>query len=270
MESKKPYLSNTRLGMLSRCGIQYQYRYIDGIIAPPSVPMVRGIAVHDTVRADLDAKRVSGELMADEEVKDIAAEKAKATFDGMEPELTADEKESGREKTRAAVIDTAVALNSLHHSEIAPGIEPVYLERRFRIEIPSCSHDMVGVIDVQEPTKLRDTKTTGKSPGKNEAHNSLQLTVYSLGAKVIDGVEPESLHLDYLVSTKPPKAVSLKTTRTKAHYESLLRRVEQAAKVIESGAFMPASPDHWCCSKKWCGWYDRCPWGSANRVQFNV
>ena len=36
----KPYLSPTQLDMAAKCGMQYQFRYVDGLKIPPAVAMV--------------------------------------------------------------------------------------------------------------------------------------------------------------------------------------------------------------------------------------
>jgi RecB family exonuclease len=162
-------------------------------------------------------------------------------------------------------VDFAVACATLHHEQVAPALEPVAVERKFHVELPG-PFDLAGTIDVQEQARLRDTKTTAKSPSEDAADKSLQLTVYHY-ALSREGTAVESVHLDYLVrGAKTRKVVPLKSTRGTVDHERLLRLVDLAGRQIQSGIFLPCDPSAWCCSPRWCGYWDRCPFGARGTV----
>jgi hypothetical protein len=131
-------------------------------------------------------------------------------------------------------------------------------------------------------TTIRDTKTSGKSPTKSiydqvragvplkdikpgVADTSLQLSIYALAAQVTEGRIPDLVALDYLVETKKKDGsvsnryyVPTLAKRTLEDVEVDLRRIENFAQVMKSGSFTPADPTWWGCSKKWCGYFERC------------
>lgn len=117
-EKKKPYFSKTQLEMLSRCGMQYKFRYVDGIIAPPGVSLIRGSSVHQTIREDLNAKRETGELLSEDDVRDLARDRAECNWSGQEPKLTEDEAELGEDAVRGKMVDETISLATLHHNAI--------------------------------------------------------------------------------------------------------------------------------------------------------
>lgn len=140
--------------------------------------------------------------------------------------------------------------------------------------------DFAGEIDVQEMydgylldeplgTKIvnvRDSKTSGKSPSDDSAEDSAQLVGYSLATLVMDKVLPQSVTLDYLVRT--PKRHDLKyvprsTTVDMNDINMFLFRFARAVHswhvACKTGSFLPANPDDWHCSSKFCGYFDRCP-----------
>jgi len=80
---------------------------------------------------------------------------------------------------------------------------------------------------------------------------------------VCDKEEAPALYLDYLVKTKTPKVVIQQTTRSEFQQMVMLRRIERAAEIIEKGAFMPANPSEWICSRKWCGYSNTCKFYSG-------
>jgi len=269
----KPHLSHSQLSMLRRCGLQYEFRYIEGIKAPPGVAALRGRSVHGVVRKDLTNKMQTGALLERAAVTEGAAATFEAEWDAEAPHLTPEEKLLGARKLKGATKDTVIALAELHHDELAPDITPTHVERAFRLETPG-PYDLLGYIDVMDQRAdgswVRDTKTAAKSPSKGNAETSDQLTVYSLAVKVLDGKSPAGLALDHLVATKKPKTVTLTTTRGEADYRRYLDLVARAGDLIQAGKFLPAEEGHWCCSEKWCGYWNQCPHGKRGRTQAQV
>ena len=259
-------LSISRLNMLLRCPMQYQHRYVDGVIAPPGVALIVGKGTHRANASDLLAKMDSGSLLSSAEVKAIAADATKREWDSQEVALDEEEKAEGAEKVKGDAIDRSVVLASLYHEDIAPAVEPTGIEQQFTLPLPT-GDDLTGFIDVNTETKIRDCKTTGKSPDAEAANKSLQLTGYiwaeweASGRTAIKGGA-----LDHLVTLKKSaKAVVQETTRTPLDFERLHARLDYAGQTIRAGLFAPCDPGQWCCSPKWCGWWNRCDFGAKGR-----
>lgn len=259
----KPHLSASALGTLARCGLQYDYRYNQGIKSPPGVALVIGKGTHAAVEKDLRNKLEWGSLLDDEAVRDIAADETRKTWEADEPIVNDGDPDQG------AAVDTAVSLATAHHHELAPTIAPVAIERGFVLELDGFPFDIMGYVDIDEATRIRDTKTASKSPSGGEADASDQLTIYHLDATV-RGEGHKTVALDYIVKTRQAKTVTLESTRGPDDHARLLRKVEAAARVIESGAFYPADPGSWACSKKFCGYWSRCPFGERKAVSVGL
>lgn len=262
MSETKKHLSPSALSMLSKCGVQYAFRYLEGKKIPPAAAMIAGTAVDKAANADLTSKMVLGELEPEEKLLSIARDTVHEEWGKEGVQLSKEEREVGEKIIKGMVVDKAVALASLHHVQVAPVIEPIAVQRRFRVPLDDFPFDLVGVIDVQEAAAVRDLKTAGKSPSKDAAENSDQLTFYGLGVSALDGAAPEKLVLDTLVYTPAGNTsiVTLETKRSNADYQVQMNRIERAAEVIEAGHFMPARPDDWWCSEKWCGYHSICPY----------
>lgn len=274
-EQKKPHLSPTQLGMLEKCGVQYQFRYLDKLKAkPPGANLHVGRGVHHAVELDLTEKMANAVLLPTEQIVDLARD---GTLASMEESGLSLEEHDTIAVAKGFAVDKAVRLAQLHHAELAPELQPVAVERKFRVELKGYPYDLVGVIDVEEEREwthgdaggivrvVRDTKTSAKSPAKDAADTSSQLTFYAAGKLALDGVLPDKLVLDTLVDLKRgPEIRYSETTRDMADVQMLLRRVERATQVIQAGAFMPANPaTDWYCSAKWCGYHSQCPFASA-------
>lgn len=268
-ETRKPALSISALDMLSKCGEQYRRRYVAGEKIPPAVAMLVGRGVDKSVDRNLTSKIETKQLLPVEEIKDTARDTVVAEWDKGGVVLNEDEIRDGIKAVRAAAIDKAVRLSSLHATSAAPQIQPTHVQRKWTIELQGYPADLTGVIDIQEGSiAVRDTKTSAKSPREDEAHLSDQLTLYALAGKVLDGQPPAVVALDYLVDTKTPKHVVRESTRDNSDFRVMLRRVDTAMKAIDRGVFVPARQTDWWCSKRWCGYFDSCPYARQPKSVF--
>lgn len=250
------------LNTISKCGAQFEKRYINGEKVPPSVPMIIGTATDKSVTADLGHKiETGGELLSDGDVQDIARDALTAEWENGVKVAEDDIEDDIGSKGKA--IDTSVALALLHHKDAAPAICPTHVQRSWVMDIEGLPIQLAGTIDIQEGmASIRDTKTSGKSPNKDAADVSLQLTTYALAVRQHDGAIPAAVALDFLVRTKKPKLVPLASKRTEADFPHLLERIYQVNRIIESGMFMPAPIDAWWCSAKWCGYHNTCKYAA--------
>lgn len=255
-------LHATDLGTLARCGVQFYYRRVEGIIVPPAIALVVGKATHKAVETNMQAKLATGQMAEREAIDEIGKASVKGDF---ERGVTLDDDEKGVaiEKLRGQAEDKTVRLSGVHYSHLAPVIVPKFIERQWVLELPEEPMDLCGRIDLQEEDCVRDTKTASKTPPLSVAGGSMQLTVYALAARIMDGVIPTKFTLDNLVDLKTPKAVVHETTRTMADIESLLARVKAVMRAIKAGNFIPADPTSWCCAPRWCGFWSRCPYARA-------
>lgn len=276
----KPFFSPTQLAMLRRCPLQYYYRYVEGLKVPPGISLLRGIAVHDAAEKNLRHKMSTGGLLPKDTVADIARDSFEAQWQKEPPMLDDDEKERGVDAVRGEAVDASVRLAVVHHEQLAPTIEPEHIERGFKIEIEDGPYDLLGYLDLQEALpeenergeevawhRVRDLKTSRKSPAADAAAKSDQLTCYSLAVAVLDGETPRELAIDTLVDLKKePKVVTQLTRRSDVDHQRLLDLVARAGKVVAAGNFLPADEGSWVCSSRWCGYYDSiCPHGARGR-----
>lgn len=256
---EKPHLSITQINMLNACGQQYYFRYLLGKKIPPGISLVVGKTVDDSVNKNLQSKIDTGELMPVEQVLDIAHDQFEANWhkDGI---LFTPEEAENPKKAKGEATDKTIRLATLHAKEMAPAIQPKEVQRRMLVHLEGYPVDLLGFIDIQEEDATRDTKTASKSPAANMADVSDQLTFYAMANYAVDNRIPSQLVLDCLIDNKVPKAVSLVTTRTEDDFEPMLRRIENAVMAIEKGVFLPCRQDDWHCSRRFCGYFNICPY----------
>jgi len=268
MESKKLTIHQSTLATISRCGMQAYYRYVEKRRSPPGIAALAGTAVHKAVEHNLKTKMASGKLADIEDVRQLAAEAARGGFDS-EVLMTVEEQQQG-DALIGSTIDRVVRLASMHATEAAPHIEPTHIEQVFRLESGG-DIALEGTVDVLEAARgvMRDTKTSGKSYAADAAANSVQKDFYAMMAQK-HGFKIDKFKLDVLVGTGKKYQYQQVESPTPTDHEPLLRRIDAAVRVFESGAFMPADPTDWCCNPKWCGYWQICPYGERRRKQFAI
>lgn len=254
------------LNLLSRCGVAFENRYIKRLPSTTSPSLVIGTAVHRAQAEDLGTKMNTGALLPDSDVADIARDAAREEWALGEVRLDEQDRDDGYAGTRDEAVDASVGMASFYHAAAAPKVTPVAVERGWVLDVEGAAMpiQVAGRIDLQTAEgAIRDTKTSAKSPIKSAAHESIQLTMYSLALLKHDGALPTSVGLDYVVRTPKRhdiKLVQLESTRSMEDLPPLLERVASAAKIIKAGLFTPADPSAWWCSKKFCSYWELCPY----------
>lgn len=245
----RDYLSFSQLSMYLRCPAQFMFRYEEGLILPPKSSMTKGKAVHKGQEINYKQKIESKEDLPLDDVKDAVA---------TEFETAAEETEFKPDEDKGKIKDESITLATLYHNEVAPKVQPQYVEEEVYFTIPDTSINLKGFIDVvQEGGIIRDTKTTAKSPSQETANKSMQLTAYSLAYRTLTGKNEGGLVLDYLINTKTPKVMQLETTRTDDDLKRFISISKQVTKAIQSGIYYP-NPDNFMCSEMNCGYWSEC------------
>mgnify|MGYP001564962303 CR=1 FL=1 len=260
----KPQLHQSHLAMLWRCGIQFENRYVKGIVKPPGIANLVGTAVHRAASKNLQHKAERKTLLPIESVRTEARDAFMKAFHDEGLRLTEEERREGLKAVKGKAIDRAVSLATVYSTEIAPKRRPAKqgVGFKFVIAVKGSSHDFAGEMDdLEQDTSIRDVKTWVANRGQAEADRSEQLSFYALAHKVRFGVLPKSVGFDALVDYKAgPKAIPLTSQRDMQDIAVSLARFQKSVEIIEKGAFTPASQSDWWCSKRYCGYAETCPY----------
>ena len=253
--------------MFLRCQLQFQYRYLDGLIRPPGVALVIGSSVHSAAEVNLVTKRDTGTPFSADAVADLAAMHFDRRWSAEgEVELDEDEQSRGRDAVKGDAKDMSIKLTVLHAMDLVPRLQPLHVERSVRVSIPGIRNELEGTFDLQtKDGKLHDLKTSGKKLDAASITDSVQMRLYNVLAEVADGKPPTKLALDVVQKTKTPSAYIVESP-TFASSKPILDMIHRVEDIIEKGVFAPAEPTSWVCSKSYCGYFDTCPFGRSARV----
>jgi PD-(D/E)XK nuclease superfamily len=270
--ARMPEWNNSTLTTLERCGEMFRRRYIEREFIPPAPRMLRGTVVHRVAAETMLRKLEKDEpAVTVEEARDLAATDFEQRWAGGVSLQDVESRELGPVRAKAESKDFAVDLSAFYVDGVAPGIEPVAVERRIVVRPKDSDLVLHGTVDLVEripdpdPEKvreaIRDTKTSEKTPRADAAERSQQLTMYAMIRGAETGQLPERMTLDYLVRTPQRherKHVPLVTTRDGADVSALVNRINTAVEAVKRGVFMPTAPDSWWCSKEWCDYHSTC------------
>ena len=256
------HFSFSQLRTFLNCPKQYEFSYIDKIKLPPRGAMIRGKSIHTQREQSMVNKMTEGVPLPLEQVQQIAAEEVEKGFSG---EVALEEGET-KEQVKGETKDAAIRLTTLDRATHQERIVPVSVEDRTLIEIPGLSRSVLTIMDLVDDQRfVRDLKTSSRSPSKEGIERNDQLNVYAIAYEAKHGEPPAGTALDYLIDTKTPKTETLEAKPDAIDKEITIARMGKAIEAIETGIFPPAPSDWWGCSAKWCGYWDRCPYGGLGR-----
>lgn len=258
----------TSIDLLSKCGVAWEYSYQRGIKRPPKVAMIVGTAVDHAANSSLQRKIDGAPEMGPEEAAEVASSKLEEEW-SYGVALDEEEASRGAAVVKGHAMDKAAAIAESYVSMVAPRIRPKRVQREWELELLGLNAFVTGVMDVEEEDGgIRDTKSTARNPKAEVVADSPQLSTYAMAKHVIDGTPaPVSVRLDFLVAKfvgagRYGWAVSyepMESFRDETDFAQGIARMERAVRLVRAGAFMPARPDDWWCSEKWCGYWDICP-----------
>lgn len=244
------HLSISQINTYLRCPLQYYWRYVEGLKVPPASAVTFGLATHRAIEHNYSFKVVSGEDRPVEEVQEVFARE----FDSLAPGT---QWEEGEEP--GAVKDEGIKTTALYMREVAPVTKPVAVEQPFEVEFENVEYTLKGVVDLVDASEtIIDTKTSKRAPSPDQLERDLQLTAYSLGYRAVTGRTETGLRMDYVVRTKTPKIVSLKSgPRDEREVNRLLKLIGYVARAIRDRLFFP-QPHNFTCNPNGCGYWTIC------------
>jgi len=252
----KPQLHQSHLSLLYRCGYKFSRVVIEQEREPATIPLIVGTSTHATVARNLNNTIEKGSLLTKQAVQDYARDDFMKEWQDSPIVFNDREAAQGIQKSRDHAQDQAIRLVTAHHYELAPKIRAKQVERKWVLNAKDHDYDLSGTIDVDEGIDIRDTKTCKTNLGQRIVDTSEQYTFYAFAKYMIDGKMPEYVHQDNIVkptARRDAYCATYKSTRTKDDFEVVMRRFDQATKIIKAGIYAPANPIDWWCSPEFCG-----------------
>jgi hypothetical protein len=233
-----------------RCAKQWEYAYVYEYKRPPSLRMIIGTAAHAAAEVNYRGKVDTGVDLPLADVLDVfsdAFDSGVAETDGS-PE---DEKE-----TKPQAKDSGIATLTVYHQEVAPGIQPLWVEHEGLIHINDIPYSYT--IDlVDDRKRVRDHKYTKRRP-QGASDYRLNMIGYALGYRNETGEVEADVVLDYMVRTKEPYhwPVASNGPVPESAEIAFAGILEMVSAAVQEGRFLPTGLTNHACG--WCGYRDIC------------
>jgi putative RecB family exonuclease len=253
---KSPHLSASSVGSYLDCGLAFKFSRVDKL--PPefrSDGLELGSVVHQ-VLADFNDQRMHGTLLSMEALHEKFINYWTAAAEQREDIVYKEGKDFNR-----LLEEGQRLLSVFYESQPWEDFKVVSVEKAFQFSIEGLAVPIVGVMDLVEEDAsgtivIVDYKTTGRAYSISDVDNSLQLTLYLMGAKANGFRDREILlRFDCLIKTKKAKFEQYYTTRDKSLEERAAKKIIEVWKGISKGVFIPAD-DSWQCKN--CGYKGYC------------
>jgi putative RecB family exonuclease len=239
------YLSVSQINKYMNCPKQYEFSYIQGIPESKSSALVVGSSFHKVIEESNRRKLETGELLPEEEMQAIYDEywhKKNIDIDWKE------------EEDQEAEYQRGLLMAQAYMNDIGKQLEPIGYEARFDVEVEGIP--LIGYIDlIEKDGSIRDLKTSRKSPAKDMADKSLQLTGYALAYRELTGEEERVCSLDYVVSLKSGvKITRLETKVSEGRIDRFKDTLWNVANAIDKEVFYrnEGTACSWCSYKSIC------------------
>jgi len=248
-------LSFTQVDTYLSCPKKYEWRYI---IKPEMVggspTMAIGSALHELLASVLLAK-MKGQRINTKRLMNESNAK-------LRKELMKIQNDVGDEMFPLAAINM---LCSQHDGlfekwlqDLYPELQPTAVESEVNVTIGG--YPFIMYLDmIHMGKRIIDWKVTASPKNKYHIANSLQLTIYSIGAQV-DEVAFGSLVRPKAGSESKwkPSVQLIVGQRTEADRRWAVEVVKAAAQGIRSGSFPVCSPENFLCDERYCDFFPIC------------
>lgn len=263
---EKPYISQSQLTTYEKCGEIFRRRYIEKEKIPPGIAMLRGTGVHHGAKYNFQQKIESRKDLPVKDIVDVAVASLEFEMGKSGVILTTDEEGRGKSIVVAETKDSVAALAAVYSVEMAPEYQPVIVEERQRIILPTSTHDLLAIMDLaDDKDRVVDIKCTSKKKTLNDAHTDEQLTFYALAFYAKTGKLPSEVRFENFVdrtlkSGRKTERNLLISTRTADDCQSIISRINAMIIGLRKGVFIPAHSGSWWCSERFCGYARTCPY----------
>lgn len=261
-------LSHSGIRTLHMCPEKWRRQYVENEYSPPSGPMLAGSAAGAAANAADHRFIEEGEFLDTEATLDVFSDEwdERIEREGADADWGADKPGDVKDATAGALKDY-----SDRFLQTLP--KPIAVEREARLTYEGI--EFVAYMDrEQEDGSIADRKVKGKRMSQSDADSDSQATGYMAVRRAESEAdlekEPTGFEFHTLIRQKTKRyAEVIATERTNDQLDGFLAGIYRAAEEIEfrmeTENWSYAPDGAWWCSKKSCGYFDRCAGGGLLR-----
>lgn len=255
-----PYLSVSKMGTFTKCGLQGKFRYLDKIPEPALGVFLFGKVIHSAIEKAL-------KIVLAEKSAPSLADMTDWLPDLWEEQIKEDEGRAGftgwhwgEDDSLARGKKEAPQVVQVFHEHVLKTVRPLLIEHKFNFPLQSKVGEfkIYGVLDcLDKGGLLTDWKTADGSPSENQKKLDLQFMGYSLFVReYLDTTDDTDCRKVFLIrGKKKPEIVSYRIHD--GHRQWFKDQAARVWQMIQADAYV-ANTNGWWCAKKWCSFWEGC------------
>jgi len=246
MKSTRDYLSISQVRQYLKCGMQYYYRYFEGIKSPPTGSMIRGLSVDVAANNHFSKKIENNKGLPKRDFVDIAV----AEHESKENEVDFSVDALDKNQSKDRVSNLAKTYHGIHGKAFNPQAVQV------KLEVVNMNGDkFLGYADLITVDGIVVDNKVRKRHMVPALSRDIQLVKYAgMSGKRDVGIA-------VVADLKEPRAYYYQARITDKHIEIVDKKIDWVKLGIANGIFLPAPEGSWYCSEKWCSYWNICEFG---------
>jgi hypothetical protein len=240
-------LRQSEVNLFLRCGKAWEFRYVKGLVVPPTAALTVGTAVDRAITVNMEQKIKTETDLPIGDVLDACS----TEFEKEAPET--DWRDSSKEEEK----DKAIKCVGVYHEQLAPKISPQTVQQTFTIPTDS-GFDISGTMDLTTKNGwVRDSKTAARA-GMYSLTGNIQAGIYDLAYQSINHKRAKGFAFDVMIKTKAPKTEIVGGEVTDQHRVFVSETLKKVNEAMNAGIALPASEQAYWCSPGYCGFWSMC------------
>ena len=238
------HISHSQLDMWRRCPRSWEFRYVRGIRSPASGPLILGGAYHKALEINFMQKIGTGKDLPTSECIEIY-------HDEWGTRVSEEDDIDWGHISPNAYEEQGAGLVEEYMETTAFAVHPLEVEKTYWTDIDGVRFTYR--MDMRDVNKIViDHKTAAKAYTQDRIDKDMQATAgaFVIGSSIV-------YHNHVAVKTRVPHIQIMKTYRLQADIDWWLEMTRLDIMQMKSGV-APPRIDHWLCSGKYCGYWDKC------------
>jgi len=244
----RSYLSVSQIRKYMNCGMQYYYRYVEGMSEKMGSAVLRGSSVDNAANEHFLKQAVTNQGLTEVQFVDFAVNVHEKEQDSETFDWTKDDVTKNKSKDRTS------KLAATYHKEFGG----MFKAKDVQVELVSVDDDgeeFKGFADFITVDGIVVDNKVKKRNVTPDLTRDVQLVKYADMANV------NKVGMAVVQDLDSPKNFYHQANVTQDHKDRVNKRIQHVKSGIKNKVFMPAAEGSWICTQKWCSFWDICEFG---------
>ena len=244
----RSYLSVSQIRKYMTCGMQYYFRYVEGIPEKMGSAVLRGTSVDNAANEHFSLQAQTNNGLTQSQFVDFAVdvhekEQDSDTFDWEKDDITKDKSK-----------DRTSKLAATYHKDFGDKFKAKEVQVEL-VQVDNDGEEFKGFADFITVDGVIVDNKVKKRNVTPDLTRDVQLVKYADMANV------DKVGMAVVQDLDTPKTFYHHAEVTQDHKDRVNKRIEHVKSGINNQVVMPAPEGSWACTQKWCSFWEICEFG---------